>query len=131
MTLDSRHQDSVAVNQQLRFGRYEAGIVSFLAFLTVFSVTDLLTTSVALARNGLYEGNSLIVLIANSFNMNLISTIALTKVVFVSGAVLVSILGIRSEDKKTKKIIFAAVGAFAMVFIFASLNNVYWITQTG
>lgn len=97
----------------------------------MFNVTDLLTTSVALARNGLYEGNSLLVLIARSLGMNLISTIALTKVVFIAGAIFVSVLGIRSEDRRTRRMIFAVVGTFAMIFIFASLNNIYWITQTG
>ena len=123
--------DTTSIRQNYKFGRYEAGLVTLLAHLTVFSFTDLLTTSVALARNGLYEGNSVLVLIANSLGMNLIGAIALTKVAFIAGAVFLSFLGVRSNDKRMRKMIFAVVGAFAILLVFVSLNNLYWIATTA
>jgi len=126
-----RNRSPIPTCQDIKFGWYEAGIVSLLAYLTVFSFTDLFTTSAALAQRGLYESNTILVFIANSLGLNLIGVIAITKLAFVTGAIFLSVLGIRSNDKITRKMIFATVGAFTIIFVMVSLNNLYWIAQTA
>ncbi|HXQ92133.1 MAG TPA: hypothetical protein VN739_03945 [Nitrososphaerales archaeon] len=91
------------------------------------SVTDLLTTSMAL-RDGLREGNVLLLGISSVMKLSFFQTIATTKLGFIMGTAALSFLGIKSNLQATRKIIFGSMIAFVVLLLFVSLNNLILIS---
>lgn len=92
----------------------------------VLSVTDLLTTSIAL-HEGLREGNIMLLSVASLLRMGFFETIATTKLAFIAGTALLTFLGLRSSVQLTRKIVFSSLAVFVALLIFVSLNNLVMI----
>jgi len=109
-----------------RLGSYNISILALFVCTVVLSVTDLLTTSIAL-HSGLREGNMMLLAVASLFRMSFFQTIATTKLVFIAGTAFLAILGIRSEIQLTRKIVFSSLVVFVVLLLFVSLNNLVMI----
>jgi hypothetical protein len=92
----------------------------------VLSVTDLVTTSIAL-HSGLREGNVMLLAVAAIFRMNFFQTIASIKLGFIAGTAILAFLGIRSDLLTTRKIVFSSLAVFVVLLLFVSLNNIVMI----
>ncbi len=108
------------------FTRYELALISFFALIGIFNFIDFLTTVYAL-RIGLEEANTLLITFANAAGLNLLEVLASIKIVFVIGSAVLVMLGVRSQNKTTRKMVLSGVLAFALVFAFVCVNNLYWI----
>jgi Domain of unknown function (DUF5658) len=109
-----------------RITQYELALVSVFACIGIFNIIDFLTTVYAL-RMGLEEANTLLIGFANTIGLNLLDVLASIKIAFVIGSAALAMLGVRSENKTTRKMVLWGVFAFALVFAFVCLNNLYWI----
>jgi len=94
--------------------------------IIVLSITDLLTTSMAL-RQGLSEGNVILLGIASWMKLGFFQTIIATKIGFILGAGLLVFLGLRSSLQMTRKIILSSMIGFVLMLLFVSLNNLILI----
>jgi hypothetical protein len=111
---------------QPRASAYEFSIVGLFTCTVVLSVTDLLTTSIAL-HSGLREGNVMLLAVAAFSRMNFFQTIAATKLGFISGTALLTYIGIKSNIHSTRRIVFVSLAAFVVLLLFVSLNNLVMI----
>ncbi len=102
-------------------------MICLFSSVVLLSATDLLTTWIALGK-GLVEGNVMLLSLASLVGLRFMEVIALTKLSFISGAALVSLVGIRSGVPKMKKVTFGFMAAFAIVLLLVTLNN--WILIT-
>ena len=107
--------------------KYEITLLSLFSLVVGLSLTDLLTTSIAL-REGLKEGNILLLNIANELNLSFFQTITATKIGFVLGAALLVYLGAKSTTQATKKLILRSMIVFAILLLVVSLNNLILIS---
>jgi len=94
--------------------------------LVVLSLTDLLTTSIAL-RQGLSEGNIMLLGISSWLRLGFFQTIIATKIGFILGAALLVFLGWRSDLQTTRKIVLFAMLGFVLMLFFVSVNNLILI----
>jgi len=102
--------------------RYEIGLVSTFICVVAFSLTDLVTTSIAL-KQGLREGNVLLLSIAHGLNLSFIQTITASKLGFILGAGVLMFLGIRSRANNTRKLMLSSMIIFAVLLFLVSMNN--------
>jgi hypothetical protein len=109
-----------------RVSAYEFSVIALFACTVILSVTDLLTTSIAL-NSGLREGNMMLLGVASFFRLTFFEAIAATKLGFISGTALLAFLGIRSDIHATRKIVFSSLAAFVILLLFVSLNNLVMI----
>jgi hypothetical protein len=110
-----------------RFNMYDFSVLGLFVCTVVLSVTDLLTTSIAL-HQGLREGNFMLLSFASLLRMSFFETIATTKLAFIAGTAVLAILGIRSELQLTRRIVFSALAVFVVLLLFVSLNNLVMIS---
>ena len=115
-----------SIGSSHRVGAYDFSIVGLFLCTVVLSVTDLLTTSIAL-HAGLREGNVMLLTVASILRMNFFQTIATTKLAFIAGTAFLAILGVRSEIQTTRKIVFSSLAVFVVLLLFVSLNNLVMI----
>ncbi len=99
-----------------------------LSLAVAFSVTDLLTTASAL-RDGLTEGNFLILWLSSALNVQLLSALGISKLVFIAGSTLTSIIGVNSRNIQVRRrMLLLMVSLVALLFL-VSVNNLFWITS--
>ena len=109
-----------------RISSYNFAVIALFSCTVVLSVTDLITTAIAL-RSGLQEGNVMLLGVASIFKLNFFQAIADTKLAFISGAALLALIGIRSNIQITRKIVFSSLAVFVVLLLFVSLNNLLMI----
>jgi len=93
----------------------------------IFSILDLFLTNVAL-KIGLVESNYFLLLISDFSGLGLVVSLGLTKIIFVTGAAIVSVMGIRTSDIKIRKRVLVVMVAFAILLFAVSMNNAYLIS---
>jgi hypothetical protein len=114
-------------NGELRsFSTYNFAVIALFSCTVILSVTDLITTAIAL-RSGLQEGNLMLLGVASLFKLNFFTAIADTKLAFISGAALLALIGIKSNIQLTRKIVFSSLVVFVVLLLFVSLNNLLMI----
>jgi hypothetical protein len=94
--------------------------------LVVLSLTDLMTTSIAL-RQGLSEGNVMLLGISSWMKLGFFQTIIATKIGFILGAAMLVFLGWKSDLQTTRKIVLFSLFGFVLMLFFVSLNNLILI----
>jgi len=109
-----------------RVTSYEFSVLALFSCTVVLSVTDLLTTTMAL-HDGLREGNIMLLGIASAMNLTFFQAIATTKLGFILGTAVLAFLGIKSNLLTTRKIIFGSMAAFVVLLLLVSLNNLILI----
>jgi len=117
------------VGKNLLFSRissYEFSLIALFSCTVVLSLTDLLTTSMAL-RDGMKEGNVMLLGIASVMRLSFFQAIATTKLGFITGTAALSFLGIKSNLQTTRKIVFGSMFAFVVLLLAVSLNNLILI----
>ena len=105
---------------------YDFAVIALFSCTVVLSVTDLITTAIAL-RSGLQEGNVMLLDVASLLKLNFFQAIADTKLAFISGAALLALIGIRSDIQLTRRIVFSSLAIFVVLLLFVSLNNLLMI----
>ena len=101
-------------------------VISLFICTVVLSVTDLVTTSIAL-RAGLQEGNIMLLELASILRLSFFQAITATKLGFILGAGVLAYLGMKSEIQTTRKIVFSSLAVFVVLLLFVSLNNLVMI----
>jgi hypothetical protein len=109
-----------------RASSYDFSILGLFICTVVLSLTDLITTSIAL-HAGLEEGNVMLLGLTSFLRMNFYQTIAVTKLGFISGTALLAFLGMRSGSQATRRIVFSALTGFVILLLFVSVNNLVMI----
>ncbi len=99
---------------------------SLFSCITLLSVIDLLTTSIALSQ-GLREGNVILLGIASAMRMGFFQTIIATKIGFILGAGVLVFLGVKSNHPMTRNIVLSSLTGFAIMLFFVSVNNLILI----
>ncbi len=107
-------------------GRYEVALTVLVVYLAFFNLMDMLSTALAL-RIGLEESNSLLLGLTSGLRMNLLTVIGLAKVLFVFGGAGLAYMGVKSNNRGMKNLIFGSILFFVLVFLFVSINNIYLI----
>jgi hypothetical protein len=107
--------------------QYNVAMLVLFASCTVFSVTDFLTSSIAV-YSGLSEANFVLTTTASLLGLSLPAAFAITKIQIIMGTALVGAIGIRSRDNRVRMIAMGVVSTFCILFLYATLNNVYWIS---
>jgi hypothetical protein len=97
--------------------------------MCVLNVVDYLTTSIALSRFGLVESNLLLLEVSNRFGTSVLGTLEIVKVGFVAGVGILVLIGIKSNNRLTKKIMFWSIVAFVSIFLLVLINNILWIVD--
>jgi hypothetical protein len=105
---------------------YDYSVIGLFVCTVVLSVTDLVTTSIAL-RSGLKEGNIMLLTAESILKLNFFETIAATKLAFISGTAVLACVGMRSEIPMTRRIVFSSLAVFVLILLFVSVNNLVMI----
>jgi hypothetical protein len=92
----------------------------------VFNLTDLATTAAALG-NGLSEGNALVLTMSSTLGVNLLVALVAMKAIFVTGAVVIALVGARSSNSTLRNAALCYLITSTVVFYAVSMNNVFWI----
>jgi len=107
-------------------GRYTLGLRVVLAASVVLTVTDFLTSFIAL-HEGFVEGNSLLLGLSGVLNLGTIGSLLVTKTIFIAGVSALAVVGVKSPEPTTKKLMLASLATFVAVFACVTLNNLYWL----
>jgi hypothetical protein len=107
-------------------GRYMLGLTSALFASIALTVADFVTSFVAL-NEGFAEGNSLLTGLSKTLSLGTISSLLVMKAIFIAGVSTLAVIGTKSRDRTTKKLMLASLGAFVVLFAFVSVNNLYWL----
>ena len=91
-----------------------------------FNLTDMATTLFALGK-GLQEGNTLVLGMSAALGLNIFSSLVILKILFMAGAVVVALIGVRSANKTGRRMAVCYLLASASLFYVVSLNNLFWI----
>jgi hypothetical protein len=108
------------------FSKYKSVLALMFSCVIILSVVDLLTTSIAL-KQGLSEGNVMLLGIASLMKLGFFQTIIAIKIAFIFGAGSLVFLGLRSSLQMTRKIILSSMLGFVLMLLFVSLNNLILI----
>lgn len=101
---------------------YRAIIVSLFSLIAFFSWVDLATSFVAY-RDGLVEGNALLLGGSQLLGMSVFNVLAASKLAFVLGMGGVAVMGAWSRDSTMTKLFSGVLVAFATIFALVSVNN--------
>lgn len=104
-------------------------MVSLLVTLSGLNVADLVTTRVAL-DDGLAEGNGILLSVSSLIGTNVIVSLLLIKAVYISAAVVVTALGVRSRAAVLRSRIFILLLVLTVLIGAVVANNLYLIGQT-
>jgi len=107
-------------------GRYTTVVASAFLASVVFTVTDFVTSFIALGE-GFDEGNSLLIGLSGLLNLDTIDSLLVVKLAFVTGIAVLAVVGTRSRDRTTRKMILGCLAMFVVLLGAVSLNNLYWI----
>jgi len=102
--------------------RYKLMAASLFSLTAFFSLVDLVTSSVAYGQ-GLAEGNSMLLGSSQALGVSVFNALEGSKIAFVLGLGVVALIGVRSGDSTMRKLAFAMLATFALVFAAVSLNN--------
>lgn len=105
---------------------YRRVMVSLLATLSGLNVADLVSTKVALGE-GLSEGNTVLLGASSLLGTNLIMSLLFFKVVYISGAVAVTVLGMRTRAAALRSRVFALLLVLTVLIGVVVANNIYII----
>jgi hypothetical protein len=108
------------------FHQYKLVLGAMFSCLVVLSLMDLVTTSIAL-RQGLSEGNVMLLGISSWMRLGFFQTIIATKIGFILGAGTLVFLGWRSDLQTTRKIVLFSMFGFVLMLFLVSLNNLILI----
>jgi hypothetical protein len=109
-------------------GRYTLGLTAALLASVAFTITDFVTSFVALNR-GFAEGNTLLTGLAGSLSLGTIGSLLVMKAVFIAGVSSLAVIGAKSQERTTKKLALASITVFVFVFACVSVNNLYWLVS--
>jgi len=126
--MESKIRASAGGSQPLVGGRYTILLGGVLVSGILFTIADFVTSYVAL-NEGFVEGNALLTGLSGSLRLGTLESMLLMKAVFILGMSLLALVGLRSEQRGTKKLMLASVTVFMVLFACVSLNNLYWITS--
>jgi hypothetical protein len=101
-------------------------ILLFTLSSIMFNLSDLATTFAALGR-GLAEGNALVLGMSAALGLDIFTSLVVMKAIFVLGAALVALVGMRSASKTTRRLAQYYLLTSAVIFCVVSLNNIAWI----
>ncbi len=129
LTISPSATRSRVTRTALFFSRYEVMVSILLGFFAFFNLMDLLSTSFAL-RSGLQESNVMLLGMAAAIGVNVIVIMALLKVIFVAGTVVLGVVGVKSANLKIRNMAMYSILAFLFVFVYVALNNVIIILMS-
>ena len=109
-------------------GRYTLGLAAVLLASVVFTITDFVTSFIALNK-GFVEGNTMLTGLAGTLGLGTIGSMLIMKTVFIAGVSALALVGAKSQERTTKKLALASITIFVFVFACVSLNNLYWIVS--
>jgi len=109
-------------------GRYPIVLVGVWIAGILLTLADLITSYVALGE-GFVEGNLLLTGLSRTLSLNTVESLLVTKAIFIMGMTILAVVGLRSEQRGTKKVVLATATVFMALFAFVSLNNLFWITS--
>ncbi|HUI01109.1 MAG TPA: hypothetical protein VLX56_05720 [Nitrososphaerales archaeon] len=99
---------------------------AFLALFTLataFGLLDLSTSFLALAK-GMSEGNVLVLALARSSGINVMTALEAAKVAFILGCGAACMIGVKLRSSQTQALAFSVLALFAVVQAAASLSNI-------
>ncbi|HXW95317.1 MAG TPA: hypothetical protein VEJ19_06400 [Nitrososphaerales archaeon] len=96
------------------------------AAVAFLNVLDLWTSSVALSQ-GLVEGNAVITKLAGALGLQTIGGLMIMKVAAILGGLAAASVGIRTKDRKVRKLAIGVMLFLAGLLVVVSLNNLYLI----
>jgi uncharacterized membrane protein YidH (DUF202 family) len=109
-------------------GRYTLGLSALLLASIAFTTTDFMTSFLALNR-GFVEGNSLLTGVSAAYSLSTIGALLVTKTIFIAGISALAVVGAKSNERTTKKLMLASLTIFVAVFACVSANNLYWLVS--
>jgi len=116
-----------ALGQGSSFGGGSNQLLGVLVLSNIaFNLTDMATTLFALGK-GLQEGNTLVLGMSAALGLNIFSSLVILKILFMAGAVVVALIGVRSANKTGRRMAVCYLLASASLFYVVSLNNLFWI----
>lgn len=118
----SQAQNGLSSVSKALSDRAKIALVSLFAATAFFSLIDLFTSFDAY-RLGLVEGNTLLLGSSRLFGVSVFDALEGSKLAFVLGLGGVALMGAKSRDSFVRKVSFAMLATFAMVFALVSLNN--------
>jgi hypothetical protein len=111
------------VSRATRFSdRSKVAVVGLFSIMAFFSFMDLVTTSVAYGQ-GLAEGNAMLLDGSRLLGVSVLNALVGSKVAFLLVVAVAAIIGSRSRDTMTRRLIFGILVTFAVTFAVVSVNN--------
>ena len=107
--------------------RYGLAVATMFLTGAVFTMVDFVTSFVGLG-DGLTEGNSLLLGLARASSLSTIYSLLIMKIAFIGLLAAVALLGVKSPQTTTKKMMFACLAVFTVLFVSVSVNNLYQIS---
>jgi hypothetical protein len=108
------------------FAQYPVAVAILFVAAMTFNLTDLVSSSIAISR-GLVESNATVVALANYSGLSVVGALAMTKLLFILGGCPLAAIGLWSRDRRAKLIPLVLLSVFCMLFLVATLNNVFLI----
>lgn len=105
---------------------YRSLFLTLFAMTVIFSVVDLLSTTIAL-NMGLTEANSLLISMGSSIGIGTVGALGLLKVLFIAGTGFAAIMGIRAINPQIRERALILLSAMTVMMVAVSVNNIYWI----
>jgi hypothetical protein len=87
-----------------------------------------MTSFLALNR-GFAEGNSLLTGVSATYSLGTRGALLVTKTIFIAGISVLALVGAKSHERTTKKLMLASLTIFVAVFACVSANNLYWLVS--
>jgi len=126
--MENRPRTSAGEYRPILGVRYVRALAAVVTVGVFFTITDFVTSFMAL-KAGFSEGNSLLTALSAALNLDVIDSLIVTKLVFIAGMLALGLVGLKSEDRSTKRIMLTSSTVFMILFACVSLNNLYWITS--
>ncbi|MFI5419493.1 MAG: hypothetical protein ACHQ1H_00850 [Nitrososphaerales archaeon] len=92
------------------------------SYFALFNLLDLSSTILAL-KLGLSEANQTLLLLASRLGLGFVDAFLAVKILLFLSMGSALILGVKSGNASTRKIVFLAIAGFAVLFAAVSLNN--------
>jgi len=106
---------------------YKALFTVLFSLCVIFSVTDMLSTAVAL-RMGLVESNFVLLAIGRALGLDTINTLGLTKIAFITGSFWAASYGVQTKNDKMRTRALLVLSGLVVMLAIVSINNLYWVT---
>jgi len=102
--------------------RRKVVLVALFSLIAFFSWLDMVTSIVAYGQ-GLAEGNSILLGSSQFLKVSVFNALAGSKIAFVIGMGVVVLIGARSSNSLMRKLAFATLTSFVLIFALVTLNN--------